>query len=77
MGWDGWLTHVIHQVPLGVVLAIYADAGEIGSAAGPLAAGAGANRNVYVGTVSIAARKGAAGKAGFDLKGLTLTRSYE
>ncbi len=66
-------------VPLGVAVAIYADAGEIGSAAGPLAATAmtSGGRNAYVSTVSIAVRKGAAGKAGFDLKGLTLTRQYE
>ena len=66
-------------VPLGVALAIYADPGEIGSAAGPLAASAltSGSRNAYVTTVSIAVRKGAAGKAGFDLKGLTLTRQYE
>ena len=66
-------------VPLGIALAIYADPGEIGSAAGPLAATAltSGSRNAYVPTVSIAVRKGAAGKAGFDLKGLTLTRQYE
>jgi ABC-type uncharacterized transport system substrate-binding protein len=66
-------------VPLGIALAVYADAGEIGSAAGPLAASAltGGGKNVYVPTVSIAVRKGAAGKAGFDLKGLTLTLQYE
>lgn len=66
-------------VPLGVALAIYADPGEIGSTAGPLAATAltSGSRHAYVSTVSIAARKGAAGKAGFDLKGLTLTRQYE
>ncbi len=63
----------------GATVAVYADDGDLGTTASGqmMALLAGSGTLAYTAQFAIAVRKGAAARAGFDLKGLSLTRPYE